>query len=81
MAGPGGGRIGTVGHPPTAKLLIFPLLCNLALIKVPGELSVGELPSTGPLGKEPLGKENKVPQGNCAALHLALATPYKDSST
>ena len=48
---------GLQGSPPTVKLLVLPLLCNLALIKVPGELSVGELPSTGPLGKEPLGKE------------------------
>ena len=72
---------GLQGGQPTVKLLVLPLLCNLALIKVPGELSVGELTSTGPLGKELLGKENKVLQGNCAALHLALATPYKDSST
>ena len=60
---------GLQGSPTTVKLLVLPLLCSLALIKVPGELSVEELPLTGPRGKEPLGKENKVPQGNCAALH------------
>ena len=52
-----------------AKLLAFPILCNLALasvgpapppMKVPGDLSVGELPTTGPPGKEPLGKERRV---------------------
>ena len=47
---------GLQGGSPTVKLLVLPLLCNLALIKVPGELSVGELPSAGPLGKEPLGE-------------------------
>ena len=57
-AGPGGvDGLGLQGGPPTVKLLVLLLLCNLALIKVAGELSVGELPSTGPLRKEPLGKE------------------------
>ena len=50
-------RSGLQGGAPTVKLLVLPILCNLALIKVPGGLSVGELPSTDPLGKEPLGKE------------------------
>ena len=48
---------GLPGGPETEKLLVLPLVCNLALIKVPGELSVGESPSTDPLGKEPLGKK------------------------
>ena len=46
----------TAGRPPTGKLLVLPLLGNLAL-KLPGVLSVGELPLTGPLGKEPVGKK------------------------
>ena len=71
---------GLQGGPQSVKLLVLPLLGNSAL-KLPGVLSVGELPSTGPLGKEPSGERNKVPQGNCAALHLALATGYTDSST
>ena len=44
------------------KLLGLPLLGNLALIKVPGVLSVGELPSTGPPGKRTIRKEKKAPQ-------------------
>ena len=64
--GPDGGRIGTAWWSPDRKLLVLLLLCNLALafvraaplpMKVPGDLSVGGLPTTGPPGKEPLGKE------------------------
>ena len=61
------------------KPLVLLLLGNLAL-KLPGVLSVGELPSTDPLGKEPLGKKIRFHK-NCVTLHLALATPYGDSST
>ena len=58
--------LGLHGSPLKVKLLVLLLLCNLALalvkaaplpMKVPGDLSVGELPTTGPPGKEPLGKE------------------------
>ena len=60
---------GPQGGPPTVKLLILLLFCNVALalvraaplpMKVAGDLSVGELPTTSPLGKEPLGKEVRV---------------------
>ena len=59
---------GLQGGPLTVKLLVLLLLCNVALalvrsaplpMKVPGDLLVGELPTTGPLGKEPLGKERR----------------------
>ena len=59
---------GLQGSPPTVKLLVLPLLCNLALIKLPGEFSVGELTLTGPLGKEPLGKEIRF--------HKEIVQPY-----
>ena len=58
--------LGLHGGPLKVKLLVLLLLCNVALalvgaatlpMKVPGDLSVGELPTTGPPGKEPLGKE------------------------
>ena len=61
------------------KLLLLLLLGNLAL-KLPGVLSVGELASTGPLGKEPLGKKIRFHKKLCG-LTLALAIPYGDSST
>ena len=48
---------GLQGSPPTVKLLVLLLLCNLALIKVPGELSVGELPWTAPWEKNYWGKK------------------------
>ena len=60
---------GLHGGPSKVKLLVPLLLCNLALalvraaplpVKVPGDLSVGELPTTSPLGKEQLGKEVRV---------------------
>ena len=81
---------GLHGGPPKVKLLVLLLLCNLALalvraaplpMKVPGDLSVGELPTTGPPRKRTIGERNKIPQGNYAALHPALETPYKDFST
>ena len=73
--GLGCGQIGDAGRPTTVKLLVLPLLGNLAL-KLPGILSVGELPLAGPLGKEPLGKKIRFRKKLCSlALRLALAIP------
>ena len=58
----------TARRPPTVKLLVLPLVGNLALIKVLGVLSVGELPSAGPLGKEPLGKKIRLGEKLCSLL-------------
>ena len=72
---------GLHGGPPTVKLLVLLLLCNLALIKVLRGVVCWRIALDRPPGKRTIRERNKVPQGNCAALHLALATPYKDSST
>ena len=63
--GPGCGRIGDCrAAQPTGKLLVLLSLGDLAL-KLPGVLSVGDLPSAGPLGKEPLGKKIRFQEKLC----------------
>ena len=73
------------------KLLGLLLLCNLALalvraaplpVKAPGDLSVGELPTTGPLGKEPLGKERRFARKSCSQpLPPPIKTPLPKGRT
>ena len=60
------------------KLLVLLLLGNLAL-KLPGVLSVGELPSAGPLGKEPLRKKIRFRE-KLSGLTFSPCLSYGDSS-
>ena len=62
------------------KLLVLPLLGNLALIKYLGYCLLGSALDRPP-GKNTIREENKVLQEIVQPLHLALAIPYGDSST